>query len=293
MLISIIIRTLNEEKYLEELLSNIFNQKLSNFKIEVVLIDSGSNDNTIKIAESYDVRITNINKRDFSFGRSLNQGCIFSKGEILVFISGHCVPVNNFWLSELIKPLIEEKADYVYGRQQGRDTTKFSENQLFNQLFPPNKKTFNGEFCNNANAAITRQSWSKFKFDEDLTGLEDLDMGLKITKNGGIVFYTPEASVFHIHDENWSQIFKRYERESIALKKIYPNFSFSITNLISSTIKYIFKDLKASLKDRIFIKELRNIIFYRFVQFFAIYRGQYNVTSTEEKKEKFFYNKIN
>ncbi len=292
MLVSIIIRTLNEEKYLEELLRNVFNQKLANFQLEVVLIDSGSNDKTIQIAESFNVRITNINKRDFSFGRSLNEGCIFSKGEILVFISGHCIPVNNFWLSELVKPLIEKKADYVYGRQQGRDTTKFSENQLFNQLFPPNKKTFNGEFCNNANAAITRESWSKFKFDENLTGLEDLDMGLKIIKNGGTVLYNPEASVFHIHNENWSQTFKRYERESTALKKIYPNFSFSISNLISSTIVYVLKDFKVSLEGRIFTKEFKDIIFFRFIQFLAIYKGQYNASFTKEKKEKFFYNKI-
>ena len=51
MLISIIIRTLNEERYLGELLTKISSQKDFGFEIETIIIDSGSADNTIKIAK--------------------------------------------------------------------------------------------------------------------------------------------------------------------------------------------------------------------------------------------------
>jgi hypothetical protein len=81
--------------------------------------------------------MTHIKKEDFTFGRSLNIGCEFANGEFLVFISGHCIPVKNDWIQQLVKPLSEGVAIYTYGRQIGRDTTKFSESQVFNKFYPP------------------------------------------------------------------------------------------------------------------------------------------------------------
>jgi len=156
MIVSIVIRTLNEERYLNELLSSINQQKRKDFEIEVVLIDSGSNDNTLNIAKDFNCNITFIKKSDFTFGRSLNMGSEFSNGDILVYISGHCIPVENDWLLNLVQPIIDKHAQYTYGKQVGRDTTKFSENQLFKKFYPEDSKIpQNDFFCNNANSAIT------------------------------------------------------------------------------------------------------------------------------------------
>ncbi len=59
-LVSVVIRTLNEEKHLEELLTAIKNQVSSCFDIETVIVDSGSTDKTIDIATKIDIRITYI-----------------------------------------------------------------------------------------------------------------------------------------------------------------------------------------------------------------------------------------
>ena len=139
-LVSIVIRTLNEDLYLSELLESIKNQKHDDFEIETVVIDSGSSDRTIEIAQTYDARITYIEKKDFTFGRSLNMGSDFADGDILVYVSGHCVPTDRLWLTSLIKPIIDGEACYTYGRQQGRDTTKFSERKIFEKYFPSSSK---------------------------------------------------------------------------------------------------------------------------------------------------------
>ena len=93
--ISVIIRTLNESKYLPSLLENIIRQKVD-LPVEIVLVDSGSTDGTISIAKHFGCKIILIQKDQFSFGRSLNLGCEASSGLFLVFISGHCVPYNEF-----------------------------------------------------------------------------------------------------------------------------------------------------------------------------------------------------
>ena len=95
LLVSIIIRTLNEDAYLGELLEAIDQQKKPDFSVEIVIVDSGSTDNTLEIAEKFGARITTIKKEHFTFGRSLNEGCEFALGELFVLISGHCVPTDH------------------------------------------------------------------------------------------------------------------------------------------------------------------------------------------------------
>ena len=60
--ISVVIRTYNEEKHIGEVLKSLNKQTYSNF--EVIILDSQSTDNTIKIAQNYDVRIEQIEKKE-------------------------------------------------------------------------------------------------------------------------------------------------------------------------------------------------------------------------------------
>ena len=110
--------------------------------------------------------------------------------------------------------------DNKYGEQIGVDTSYYSEHQYFKKFFPSSNKDvlFNGFFCNNANSAIKRNVWEKYKFNENITGLEDMYLTQQITQDNMKVSYIPEASVKHIHQENYKQIKNRYERESIALR---------------------------------------------------------------------------
>jgi glycosyltransferase involved in cell wall biosynthesis len=294
MLVSIIIRTLNEGRYLDELLCAINSQNLDGFSCEIVIVDSGSLDNTLKIAKRHDARITYINKQDFTFGRSLNIGCEFANGEYLVFISGHCIPVDQNWLISLVAPLIQNKCDYSYGRQIGRDTTKFSEMQVFDKYFPGKTHIPQSSFfCNNANAAITRRAWSKFRFDEDLTGLEDMFIAKQIYQDEGLIGYISDSVVYHIHNETWAQVKTRYEREAIALQKIMPEIRVSIIDTIHFIIIGILKDISISIRKKVFFKEFISIFMFRFYQYYGSYRGNHLCRKLSNKaKMKYFYPRI-
>ncbi len=293
-MISIIIRTLNEEKYLEELLQAI-DEQLIDLPIEKIIIDSGSTDATLDIAKRFNCRITFIKKENFTFGRSLNDGCFFSNGNILVFISGHCIPESNTWLASLTKSLIDNNADYVYGRQLARDTTKFSEEVLFQKYFPNNKNPENPQyFCNNANSAIKRSVWEKFLFNENLTGLEDIDMAKRICDDGGLIAYSPEAAVYHIHDETYKQVKIRYEREAIALKKIMPDIQMNIFDFFRYFFAALFLDISISLDQKKFKKNIASIIFFRFSQYLGSYLGTNNkkiIANQKNYKDKYFFPK--
>jgi rhamnosyltransferase len=293
MLVSIIIRTLNEEKYLDKLLSVISSQSLDNFTYEVVIIDSGSVDKTLEIATAYKARITHIDKQKFTFGRSLNMGCEFSDGDFLVFISGHCIPTDNNWLTNLVKPLMQKKCIYAYGKQVGRDTTKFSEMQVFKKYFPSESSIPQaGYFCNNANAAISREAWSRHQFNEELTGLEDMFLAKLIYQNDGAIGYVANSVVYHIHNESWQQVKIRYERESIALKKIMPEINISFIDMLHFLFAAIFQDARASITKKVFFKELRGIILFRTFQYYGAFKGNHMTRKlSRELKINYFYPK--
>src|SRR5205085_9030828 len=96
-LVSIVIRTKNEERWIAPCLRAVFNQGYKN--IEVVVVDNGSTDHTLKRAQEFPVKIVHIT--DFLPGKAINDGIRASSGEILVCLSGHCIPVNSIWLENL------------------------------------------------------------------------------------------------------------------------------------------------------------------------------------------------
>ena len=293
MIISIIIRTYNEERYLNDLLNAISNQTVNDHKVEIIIVDSGSTDNTLEIANSFNCTIKKIEKVNFSFGRSLNLGCITSNGEILIFISGHCIPADEFWLQNLINPIIKNEVILTYGKQIGGTNTKFSELQIFEKYFPIESKIPQiGFFCNNANAAILKSEWNKFKFDEDLTGLEDMYLAKKLYDSGLLLGYVSNAIVYHLHHENWGKIKNRYEREAIALQKILPEVQISFFDLIRYIFSSILIDFKVSMQHKFYFIKLPEIIYYRTAQYWGSYKGNHlNRLISKKIKDQYFYPK--
>ncbi len=289
-LASVVIRTYNESKHLARLLDAIRRQETGDLTVEVVVVDSGSTDATLAIARSRGCRITEIRKEDFSFGRSLNIGCEFARGDFLVFVSGHCIPASDRWLAELVAPLRERKAAYSYGRQVGAETTKFSETQLFAKYFPDHSMIpQDGFFCNNANAALTRAAWSRFRFDETLTGLEDMDLAKKLVDDGQHIAYVTEAPVHHIHDETWSQVRHRYEREAIAMQKIAPNLHVDLVDCVRFFASGVLFDFSTALNKGAFLGSIGSIVAFRLSQYRGTYLGNRHHRKLSQKMKLRYY----
>ena len=288
-LVSIIIRCFNEEKHIENLLRSLTTQRHTN--CEIIIVDSGSTDRTLEIVKDYPVHVVQIKPEEFTFGYSLNCGCRIARGRYLIFASAHVIPYNDVWIDELIAPFGDPDIAIVYGKQIGNHKTKYSERQVFAQQFPPvsnlRQKT---PFCNNANCAIRRSVWEQYRYDESLTGLEDLDMGKKVLEDGKLIAYNSKAVIYHIHEELPGMIFNRYKREAIALKNIFPDSHLSIMEFLVFWISNIVLDVVRSIKDRMFIKSIGGIFMFRTMQYFGMFTGIRNRTRvTHEMIMKFYY----
>ena len=93
---SIVIRAYNEAQHLPRLLDGIRQQTVED--VEIVLVDSGSTDNTLAIAASYGAQVVRIPSDEFTFGRSLNFGVRAATRELVVIASAHVYPVYPDWL---------------------------------------------------------------------------------------------------------------------------------------------------------------------------------------------------
>ena len=286
--VSIIIRSLNEEKHLGALLESVQQQDFQDF--EIILVDSGSSDRTLDIAKKFPVQIEHIKSADFTFGRSLNQGIAAARGEIAVMVSAHVLPASNKWLSHLISPLSKTDVAISYGKQRGRQGSKFSEDQHWQHWFPDQSDDDQEQaFCNNANSAIRKLLWEKQAFDEGLTGLEDIAWAAWAKQAGHKIAYVAEAEVAHLHDEKPRQIVNRHMREAIALKQILPKSKFSLINFLSFVIRKSIADMASAMRQRVFIKEARGILAFRLRQYWGTYRGYRQEGRLSKESMQAFY----
>lgn len=217
---SILIRAFNEQKHIGKLLRTLREQNYKDY--EILLVDSGSIDNTLSIARDYCDQIHHIQSRDFTFGYSLNVGCRHSRGRYIAIVSAHAIPIHGDWLGSLVSHFRDERTAMVYGRHVGAEETKFSEKRDFSRFFgdTPLRRQSPPYYANNANSAIRKSLWEEHPFDEYLTGLEDIAWARHFIEKGYAVDYEPGAPVHHIHEESWHQVYNRYRREALAARRI-------------------------------------------------------------------------
>lgn len=289
MKISIVIRCFNEEEHIGKLLTGICQQTISD--VEIIVVDSGSTDATLAIAARYPVKIIHIRPTDFTFGRALNIGCEAASGDIIVIASAHVYPVYNDWLEKLGAYFSDSRVALVYGKQRGNEVSKYSELRIFQKWFPDGPSGLQSHpFCNNANAAVRRSVWETLRYDENLTGLEDLDWAKRALIKGHRVAYSAEAEIIHVHEEPLARIFNRYRREAIAMRAIFPDEKFSFFDFLKLFVSNSFNDLYYAMHDRQFFKRFGEVIGFRLLQFFGTYRGyRQNGPISAHLKDRFYY----
>src|SRR5512142_266314 len=128
---SVVIRAYNESRHQGRLLTGIAQQTCQD--VELILVDSGSSDDTVAIAESFGASVVRIRPEDFTFGRSLNLGMQAASREHVLIASAHVYPIYPDWIECLLRPLDDPQVALVYGRQRGTSSSKFPEQRLFRQ----------------------------------------------------------------------------------------------------------------------------------------------------------------
>ena len=275
--VSVVVRTFNEERRLPALLEGLASQVFRNF--ETIVVDSGSFDRTVDIARRHADQIVQIRSEDFTFGYSLNQGIRRSRGRFVVLVSAHTEPMSSRWLDALVAPLRDDHVAMVYGQQRGKaDVSHFGELRDFVRVFGDEPIVLHPPrfFANNANAAIQRRLWDELPFDETLPGLEDIAWAKRWMECGYRVVYAPTAGIYHIHEESWQEVRRRYFREGQAARWIGLHARRNLARDVIREIRWLGGDLWMAAKGGHIVGNGYEIVRFRYEKLLGTLEGVWN-----------------
>lgn len=243
--VSIIIPAKNAGNRLDLVLKGIFRNKPA-FGYEVIIVDSGSTDNTKEIIAKYPVRLIEIPPESFSHGGSRNTGAAAARGEILVYLSHDAVPLNEDWLAGLVSGFADPETAGIYGRQIPNSNASIIERFFLQYVYPDReiiKNKIIPDDCilpdilfSDVNSAVRRSEWAGNKFREDIIMSEDQGWSRDMLLQGKKIVYEPRACVCHSHNYTPRKLIMRNFDSGLSLRDI---IRAPLKRSIAYELKYI------------------------------------------------------
>ena len=229
-LVSIIIPAKNGARRIRSLLDGLRCQSIFE-RAEVIVIDSGSTDNTLKIVSEYPVTLTRIPPEEFGHGKTRNLGARLARGEFLLFLPQDATPVGSGWLDALLRPLEDAVVAGVYCRQLPRPDASAMEKWFLQSTYPkrpelralgkPEDVSLSRCFFSTAGGVIRASLWKEHPFREDVIMSEDQAWSKEIMLAGHSIAYQPEAELLHSHQYGIIGIFRRNFDSGYSVQQIF------------------------------------------------------------------------
>jgi len=190
---SIIIPAHNEESYIEDLLSSLCDCKYQN--IEIVVVDNGSTDGTLSIAEKYKCLVVQLSEKAYP-SKARNAGVIASRGKWLVFLDADVI-VSAHWVSRLAQlrgGLLNLPEHYVTGAAYHMSR---SPSWLEEYWFEPLRKKLKS-YINGGNIVTTRKTFDLIGgFNSEIETGEDVDFCRRAVESGIEIIIDDGWVVYH------------------------------------------------------------------------------------------------
>lgn len=233
-LIDVVIPTWNGLGELEPVIEALRKQHNAE-RMQIHCIDSSSTDGTTQwLREQRDVSLTVIDQKDFQHGRTRNQGASLGKAPVIAFLTQDAIPTNSSWAADILKMFnhVPEAAG-LFGRHEPyphhptyvrEEITRHFANMLKHPLalskFTDPKKWDRGDvgwrqllhFYSDNNSAMRREIWNDIPYPEVDYG-EDQVWARDIIEAGHTKLYSPTACVYHSHDYDPAETYKRSKIE--------------------------------------------------------------------------------
>jgi len=230
---SVILTSYNNSHNLEQCLNSLINQDYNqNFiDLEIIIVDSGSTDNSIEILNRYKDKIKVVIKPQhlphLSPAMARNIGVQNSMGDVLIFSDSDCIfPLN--WVKEMAASFKNPQIDCVIGSREpdfGQGLGTFIRRYdfiLYSNKFQISKPVLINEknlqedtpfiLLSGNNFAIKKELWNRlggmktvFKHPSG----EDIMLEVEIIKGGYNILFCPKSKVVHVHPLSLTEVFRK------------------------------------------------------------------------------------
>lgn len=215
---SVLIPVKNGGPLLGEVIDAILQQQTP-WPFEVIVVDSGSKDDSVALVRAKGVRCEQISPKEFGHGHTRNYLASLSVGEFLVFVTQDAKPATTDWLYNMVRGCDSEPAVAgAFGPHRAHpearhvthcelrqhfagfgselavvrleDRTRFIEDAGYRQWL---------HFFSSNNACIRRSVWEQLPLPE-VAFAEDQTWALRAIEAGYAKAFVPDAVVYHSHD---------------------------------------------------------------------------------------------
>ena len=237
-LVSVLVRSCNDEPFIARTLRALFEQECT-VPFEVISCDDASTDRTPEIIAAFpQVKRMPRPEGEYRPGRRLNAMVRYCSGDLVVFNNADAVPLDRHYLRELIKPLLTDAADAVYGNQLARPDAAYLVRKDNLRAFGDGREAARWRFFFSlAAAAARREDLIRHPFDETIRYSEDVEWAHRRKQR---IVYAPEARVEHSHNYTFAELKKRFYGEGGADAVIFgdrPNLMREMASAALETLR--------------------------------------------------------
>ncbi|HVB97287.1 MAG TPA: glycosyltransferase [Chloroflexota bacterium] len=221
MLCSVIVPARNAARTIGECLLSVLSQSLPRELYEIIVVDDGSTDATVRIARSHNVRV--IPQPPLGVAAARNTGARAAKSDILLFVDADCVPALD-WIGQMLVPfedpmVVGAKGAYLTHQEhllprlvQVEYEEKYRRLERFDSI----------DFIDGYSAAYRRSAFlAAGGFDVSLAAAEDVELSYRLSKSGQRLVFAPKAHVFHYHGESLHRYATRKLRYGLWRSLVY------------------------------------------------------------------------
>jgi glycosyltransferase involved in cell wall biosynthesis len=228
--VTVVVPVKDGARYLGELLEAVAGQRVD-AEVEVLVVDSGSRDDSVEIARGRGARIIEIAPEEFGHGRTRNLAAERSAGDVIVFLTQDATPASETWLARLVAPLDPAaRVGMSFGPHLPRPGTSpmiarelteffgsFTAEELRVDAEPDPSDPATG-FFSNVNSAVLRECWDEVRF-RDVQYAEDQAFARDAMAAGWRKAFVPAAGALHAHDYPFAEFMRRYFDEYRGLRE--------------------------------------------------------------------------
>lgn len=309
-LISIIVPVYNASKYLRECINSISKQSYRN--IEILLVDDGSSDNSLRICNElseFDNRIKVLAKKNGGASSARNFGIDAATGEWIAFVDSDDL-IQPFYIEHLLNAVKESDVDFVVsGIQYWNVKTNERQNLSYKRSYLIADKTIEAITKNKIHlnggpvsklykASIVKDN--NIYFNENMSFAEDCDFMLRYFSHiRSIAFIENSDYVYRLTPNSLSHRQLSYETELYCLNEMVKRYNdihrlYTDSNLNeykASVMQYFLRTVRSANRSNITFKEClynMNKIYELFVKFYL--NEEYRIYRPYCRNEMLIYN---
>jgi rhamnosyltransferase len=257
---------------------------------DVLVIDSGSSDDTCEHARRAGLRLHRIPAAEFGHGRTRNLGVELTSGDIICFLTQDVLPCTPDWPLRFAAALADTAVAGVYGRQVPRDATAME--MFFVALnYPAEPLRFEPQpgghhprpgrvLFSNAFSAVRRDVAVLVPFADDVPVSEDQVWAHQVLAAGFSIAYEPAAEALHAHSYSLRGLFGRTYRVGRALRMIGLDGGATpaeSARFLSSEVRYFLRQGHTH--------RLPQLLAYEFVRWAGFQAGRQWAGAPEHRRE--------